>query len=170
MTKVVRVDKDDKKIALEDKKRAHEQGNLHRAFSVFIFNKQRELLIQKRSNHKKLWPGFWSNTVCSHPLPGESILQAAKRRLKEEFGFRTKLKMHYKFEYYAEYKDIGIEHELCYVLSGKYDGTVNPDKREIADYKWIDTQQLKKQIKKSPSEYTPWFKKELKELEKRKII
>ncbi len=168
--KVVVVNKNDKEISFLGKIKAHKKGKLHRAFSIFVFNDQGELLIQKRSKHKLLWPEFWSNTVCSHPLPKEETIDAAQRRLKEEFGFSTELGLEYRFQYYAEYGDVGIEHELCHVLIGNYNGKVKPDKKEIADYKWININKLKQQIKRSPDKFTPWFKKEFKELVKRGII
>lgn len=77
------------------KKNILEYGMLHRAFSVFLFNKKGELLLQQRSNEKVTFPGYVTNSCCSHPLYNESemeeynhigIRRAAKRRLNCELG------------------------------------------------------------------------------------
>jgi len=161
--KIILVDENDKEIGFEEKIKCHlGEGILHRAFSIFIFNKNKKLLLQKRAEEKMLWPYFWSNTCCSHPRENEDILKAAEKRLNEELGFTTSLKLLGKFKYQANFKDIGSENELCYVFEGEYDGKINPDKKEIADYKWIDMEELKIDIEKNPENYTPWFKIEIK--------
>jgi isopentenyl-diphosphate delta-isomerase len=160
--KIILVDDNDKQIGVAEKIKCHlGQGILHRAFSIFIFNKNKELLLQKRAEGKMLWPLFWSNTCCSHPRENEDILNSAENRLKEEFGFACTLKLIGKFKYQVNFKDIGSENELCYVFEGEYDGEVFPDKKEILDYKWIDMEDLKRDIKKNPENYTPWFKIEI---------
>lgn len=165
MEKLIVVDKQDKILGYESWEKCHSlKGILHRAFSIFVFNKKGEILLQKRSKYKKLWPLYWSNTCCSHPRENEDIVKVGERRLKEEFGFTTKLGVLYKFCYRAVYKKIGSENELCYVLIGKYDGKVKPDKKEIADYKWVSLNYLKKDLSQNPDDYTPWFKKEMMEL------
>lgn len=160
---IILVDEQDNEVGLEEKIKCHlQQGILHRAFSVFIFNSKNELLLQKRSSKKMLWPLYWTNTCCSHQKHGEDFQTAGRRRLKEELGFDCLLKFLGKFQYQANYNNIGSENELCYVLSGKYNGQVKVDKNEIAEYKWIDFEELKKDVKKNPDKYTPWFKLELK--------
>ncbi len=164
---LILVNKNDKITGFEEKSRCHSlKGFLHRAFSIFIFNKRGELLFQQRSRYKPLWPLFWSNSCCSHPRKGEQILATAKRRLQEELGFTTNLKHIYKFYYRAEYKKIGSENEICYVLLGNYDGQVKSNPQEVNDYRWIKIAELKKDILNNPEKYTPWFKKEIKQLEK----
>jgi len=159
--KVVLVDKNDKPLGLRDKTECHlGKGILHRAFSVFVFNKT-QLLLQQRSSEKFLWPLYWSNTCCSHPLQKEDYLEAAKRRLKEEMGFVCQLKFLGKFCYQASYQHKGSENELCAVLQGEYQGEVNPDPKEVAAWKWVDFKELKKDVKLSPGKYTPWFKMEI---------
>ena len=178
MNKLIKVNKDDKVLGLIDKGRAHQgKGILHRAFSIFVVNDRGDILLQKRSKYKKLWPLFWSNTCCSHPNAKnaketdaknakKNLTKHAEKRLKEEMGFTTKLKISYKFCYKASYKDKGSENELCYVLLGKYNGRkIKPDKKEVNDYKWVDLEWLKKDFKQNPSIYTPWFKKIIKRLD-----
>ena len=74
------VDEQDREIGVESKQACHAGGGLlHRAFSIFLFNSQDELLLQKRSAQKPLWPSYWSNTCCSHPRAGETMEQAIAR-------------------------------------------------------------------------------------------
>jgi isopentenyl-diphosphate delta-isomerase len=161
-SKIILVDDNDQRIAAEEKVKCHlGQGILHRAFSIFILNNNKKLLLQKRAEGKMLWAGFWSNTCCSHPEENENILKSAKKRLKEEFGFECPLKLIGKFKYQANFKDVGSENEFCYVFSGEYNGKVFPNKKEISEYKWIDMEELKNKIKNSPENYTPWLKIEI---------
>lgn len=162
MEKVILVDENDNQIGLEDKVKAHlGQGILHRAFSVFVFNKKGQLLLQQRASEKMLWPLCWTNTCCSHPREGEKYEEAGQRRLKEEMGFTCSLKRIGEITYHANYKDIGSENEYCPVLVGEYDGEVNFDKKEANNIKWIDLKELKEDMEKNPDNYTPWFKIEL---------
>ena len=162
MDKVVLVDKNDRALGLQDKLVCHSgKGILHRAFSVFVFNKKGEVLLQQRSKKKFLWPLYWSNTCCSHPWAGESYEQASQRRLQTEIGFTCPLKNIGIFQYQARYKDKGSENELCTVLVGEYDGKISLNLEEAAAYKWIDFQELKEDIMASPDKYTPWLKMEI---------
>lgn len=159
MIKLILVDKKNRKIRVGDKKRAHlGKGILHRAFTVFVFNPENQLLIQKRSKDKFLWPLAWEASCSSHPLPGEDYLAAGKKRLKKELGFSCKLKLLGQFQYQANYQNIGSENEICALLIGKYNGKIKPNKKELAEYKWIDLKELKKDLAKKPEEYAPWLK------------
>ena len=158
---VVLVDQNDKKIGIEEKLKAHQEGELHRVFSIFIFNPQKQLLLQRRSLSKYHSAGLWTNTCCSHPRESEGYEEAGQRRLEEELGFTCILKYIGKFQYQANYKDIGAENELCSVLVGEYDGEVNVDPKEANSFKWVDFKELKKDVLGNPDKYTPWFKIEL---------
>ncbi|PIN86322.1 isopentenyl-diphosphate delta-isomerase [Candidatus Woesearchaeota archaeon CG10_big_fil_rev_8_21_14_0_10_44_13] len=162
--KIVVVDEKDNFLREEEKSRCHEgEGMLHRAFSAFIFNDKNELLIQKRSRFKVLWPMHWSNSCCSHPIKGETYEGAAERRIREELGISCKMRLLFKFQYSAKYGDIGSENELCAVLAGRCGSKIKigPDPKEIAEFKFVDVKELKKDIEKNPDVYTPWFKMEL---------
>lgn len=168
---LILVDKKDNIIGYLNKAACHKgKGKPHQAFSVFIFNSKSELLIQQRSKYKKLWPLVWSNTCCSHPRKGETRIKAAPYRIKEELGFSCLLKYILTFYYQAPYKNIGSENEVCAVFIGKCNKPIKANKKEVADYKFIAINDLKKDISKNPKKYTPWFKKELKLLEKGKWI
>lgn len=168
---VVMVDKRGVKVGLVDKVYAHqESGILHRAFSVFVFNSDKKLLIQKRSNKKMLWPRYWSNTCCSHPRDGEDFVGAGKRRLFEELGFDCDLRHLYDFGYKASYRKdngvlVGTERELCSVLIGRSDEKPNMDlenvRDEICDFGYIGLDELRGHMFKNSENYTPWFKMEV---------
>ena len=138
--------------------KAHEDGRLHRAFSIFIFNSSGELLIQQRSKEKYHCGGMWANTVCSHPKPNESYSVATHRRLKEEMGFDCDLKKLFCFEYRAEFSNGLIENEYDCVFVGEYNGEPHPNKDEIMNYKWISLEDLKLDIKNNPKKYSIWLR------------
>lgn len=157
MQKVILVGKNDKEIGTCEKLKAHKEGKLHRAFSIFIFNSKGELLLQRRAKTKYHSGGLWSNTCCSHPRPGETLENAAHRRLKEEMGFDCELKEVFSFIYKVKLDNL-FEHEYDHVFTGKFDGepTLNPE--EADDWKWINMGELKEDMQKNPNNYTFWFK------------
>jgi len=159
---LILVDEEDNIVGYEKKEKCHQgEGLLHRAFSILIFNDDKQLLIQKRGSEKVLWPLYWSNSVCSHPRVGESYEEAAVRRLEEELGFETRLQLLYKFQYQEGYKDIGSENEMCSVYIGKANGIVKPNRSEIAEWTYVDLKNLEADMLTRPHLYTPWFKMEL---------
>ena len=155
---VVLVDENDTQIGLMPKMEAHEKAVLHRAFSVFIFNKKGELMLQQRAAHKYHSPLLWTNTCCSHQRDGESNIEAGKRRLQEEMGFSTELKEVFSFTYKAPFDNGLTEHEFDHVLIGFYNDQpkINPD--EVEAYKWMMLEDVKNDIKEHPENYTAWFK------------
>lgn len=171
MVELVIVNKSDEKIGLEDKLKCHfGKGILHRAFSIFIFNNKKQLLIQKRSKLKLLWPLYWSNSCCSHPYKDKNLIISAEKRLKRELGFSCKLKFLDKFYYHSFYKNIGSENEITSILVGKYSKEIKPNPEEVSDWKWINLDKLKKDIAKNPQKYTPWFEIALKKFIKKDTI
>ena len=156
--KVVLVDKDDFQLGLMPKLEAHRKGVLHRAFSVFIFNSSKLLLMQKRSSLKYHSPGLWTNTCCSHQRDGERTIDAAKRRLNEEMGLNVDLKETFSFIYKANLKNGLIEHEFDHVLLGFTDVNPKINTKEVEDWKWVDLSFLELDLDKNPGIYTEWFK------------
>ena len=155
---VIIVNSSDQKIGLMPKLEAHIRGILHRAFSVLIFNKNGELLIQQRALNKYHTPGLWSNTCCSHQIDGETNIEAGKRRLFEEMGFEVELFNFDSFIYNAYFENGLIEHEFDHILVGIFDGNPLINKNEVNDYKWITFDKLQKEIYSSPQNYTVWFR------------
>lgn len=164
MEQVILVDKNDNQLGLMGKRVAHKgQGVLHRAVSVLLYRKKNgktEVLLQQRAKEKPLWPLFWSNTVCTHPLDGELPLDCAVRRLKEEMGITVGSKILTfiaKISYQAAYNSELGEHELDHIFIGSWDGTIECNKKEVADYRWRNWEELKVDMQKKSSLYTPWF-------------
>ena len=155
---VILVDEQDNQLGLMPKMEAHEKAVLHRAFSVFIFNDEGELMLQQRAAHKYHSPLLWTNTCCSHQRDGESNIEAGKRRLIEEMGFKTNLKEIFSFVYKAPFDNGLTEHELDHVMIGNFNGVpkINPD--EVASFKWMTLEAVKKDIELQPNIYTAWFK------------
>lgn len=155
---VVLVDENDNELGLMPKMEAHEKAVLHRAFSVFIFNKNGDLMLQQRAAHKYHSPLLWTNTCCSHQRDGESNLEAGKRRLFEEMGFTSQLKEVFSFVYKAPFDNGLTEHELDHVMIGYFDDEPNINKAEVEAYKWMSLENVKSDIEENPSIYTEWFK------------
>ncbi|GAL87272.1 isopentenyl-diphosphate delta-isomerase [Sporocytophaga myxococcoides] len=141
-----------------DKLEAHQKGLLHRAISVFLFNSEGKLLLQQRAKNKYHSGGLWTNTACSHPYPGESTLQAAIRRLKEEMGLETNLTKAFQFTYRAEFTNGLIEHELDHVYVGSSDIDPDPDREEVMDFTYLSLEEIENKLNSTPELFTEWFK------------
>ena len=155
---VILVDKNDTQIGLMSKLDAHKKGILHRAFSVFVLNNNNEIMLQKRAYNKYHSGGLWTNTCCSHQREGENTIEAGKRRLLEEMGFETELKIITSFIYKVEFENGLTEHELDYLVIGKYLKSPVINKQEVADWKWMKVELIADDIKLNPNNYTSWFK------------
>ena len=158
MENVILVDVNDNPIGVAEKLEAHQKGNLHRAFSIFIFNNQNQLLIHQRNPKKYHSGGLWTNTCCGHPRPEETTIEAAKRRLNEEMGFVCDIQKEFDFAYKVVFENGLIENEFDHVFTGVYNGIPNPNPIEVSDYKWINWSDLLKDVQKNSSKYTFWFK------------
>lgn len=166
---IILVDKNNKKIGVEGKLKAHKEGKLHRAFSIFVFNSKGELLIQQRAKRKYHSGGIWSNTVCGHPKPNESYNKAIHRRLKEEMGFDCKLKKLFYFIYNTGFQNGLIENEYDCVFIGKFNGIPILNPKEVMNYKWNSIGKLKQDILRYPNKYTIWLKIALKRIKSSQI-
>jgi isopentenyl-diphosphate delta-isomerase len=159
---VILVDEQDHPLGTAEKLAAHREKLCHRAFSVFIFNPEKKLLLQQRAGHKYHSPLLWTNTCCSHPRPGEEVIAAGERRLREEMGIETSLKSRGFFHYIAHFDNGLTENEVDHVLVGHIDYekiNFNPD--EVENYRWISVDDLKKELKAAPEKFTPWLEKAL---------
>lgn len=156
--KVILVDAQDNELGTMNKLEAHQKGLLHRAFSVFVFNDQNELMIQQRAWHKYHSGGLWTNTCCSHPRPNEVLETGIHRRMREEMGFDCPINYAFKFLYKADLDHGLIEHELDHVFIGHYNGAPKLNPEEACDWKFMSIEAIEKQMRLSPEKYTEWFK------------
>jgi len=156
------VDSEDRVLGYGSKQRLHAgNGLLHRAFSVFLFDEQQRVLVHRRSAAKPLWPGFWTNSCCSHPRRGEKLESAVARRVREELGVDAReLESVYHFEYRAHYEEVGSEFELCHVFLARIPRGAVPGvhPEEIAEWCWLSPAEVDEWMRSSPDELTPWFR------------
>ena len=155
---VILVDTNDVPLGTMPKMEAHEKAILHRAFSVFILNKEGQLMLQQRALSKYHSPGLWTNTCCSHQRLGETNIEAGTRRLQEEMGFKTPLKELFSFVYKATFDNGLTEHEFDHVILGYYDSEPIINHEEVTNWKWMYLEEIIKEIKTTPDNYTAWFK------------
>jgi isopentenyl-diphosphate delta-isomerase len=154
---VILVDEQGGEMGVMEKMAAHRAAVLHRAFSVFIFNSAGQLLLQRRADHKYHSGGLWTNTCCSHPRPGEGVVEAARRRLQEEMGLDCDLQEVFAFTYHARLDHDLYEHEYDHVLVGRCDADPTPNPEEVSEWKWVDPDKLEQDRAINPQNYTAWF-------------
>lgn len=157
IVEVILVNEQDEPVGLMEKMEAHRKGVLHRAFSVFIFNRKGEMLLQQRALKKYHSGGLWTNACCSHPLPGETNEQAASRRLQEEMGFSTSLHKIFDFKYQSPFENGLTEHEFDHVFAGIHEGLIAPDPEEVKDFCYMTLDAIASSLESHPDKYTTWF-------------
>lgn len=159
MELVILVDETDEPLGTEEKLAAHQPpGQLHRALSVFLFDPSGRLLLQQRAPAKHHFRERWSNTCCTHPRPGENVLEAGRRRLHEEMGVSVDLASAGTFTYKAVDVESGlVEHEVDHVLVGRFEGEPDPEAAEVQSWEWIDLAALRRSLINHPERYTPWL-------------
>ncbi|MDO8610823.1 MAG: isopentenyl-diphosphate Delta-isomerase [bacterium] len=160
MENVILVDENDNQIGIAEKMETHlGDGKRHRAFSILIFNNNGQLMLQKRALGKYHSGGKWTNTCCGHPRPGENIIDAGKRRLKEEMGFDCSLDDIYQFKYQIKLENGLSENEFDHVLVGKYNQKPMINLIEAMDWQWIEIDKLNMELIKNPDKFSYWFTK-----------
>ncbi len=166
--KVILVDASDAPIGEEEKLAAHRSGKLHRAFSILVLDDRGRLLLQQRAAHKYHSRLLWSNTCCGHPRPGEPVLAAAHRRLKEEMGFDCPLERVGAFTYRAELEGGLTENEVDHVFVGRTAAEVAPapDPNEVASWRWSSIERVVEDLQRDPTRYTAWFAAALREMQR----
>ena len=155
---LILVNEQDEQTGTGEKMMIHREGLLHRAFSIFIFNENGQMLMQRRSLSKYHSGGLWTNACCSHPGPGEDLERSAHKRLQEEMGFSTPLTKVFDFIYRAGFGNGMTEHEFDHVFVGEYDGPVLYNKDEVMDYCYQSMEEIRQSISFRPDAYTEWFK------------
>ncbi len=145
---VIKVDADDNPEGLTNRLEAHTgDGVRHRAFTALVFDGDGHILLAQRAPEKRLWDSHWDGTVASHPVEGQTNLEATRERLTEELGVTpdqyTDLRVTDKFEYKRYYVNEGIEWEVCSVLQCSLtETTLDPDETEVAGLMWVPYRRL----------------------------
>lgn len=153
------VDENGRRTNTKEKLAVHRDGDLHEAFSIFIFNLKGKMLIQKRAENKYHSGGLWTNACCSHPKHGENLESACRRRLKQEIGLSAKLKEAFTFQYQVKFDNGLTENEFDHVFVGFCDRDPKLNPEEASDFLWISRKELEEWVRRSPEEFTFWFKK-----------
>jgi isopentenyl-diphosphate Delta-isomerase len=153
---VVLVDVGDRPVGAAPKLAVHQTGELHRAFSVFLFDDEFRLLLQQRARSKYHSGGLWTNTCCGHPRPNEAVAAAAARRLREEMGIGGALHHAGTFRYRAVVGDL-IEHEVDHVFAGRFTGAPSPDPDEVGAWRWVARPALEAELVAHPQRFSSWF-------------
>jgi len=152
------VDKNDNEIGRETRVKCHlGKGKMHRAISVFIFNNENLMLIQRRSQKKLLWPGYWDCTVVTHVYPNETYEDAAKRGLRQELDISASVEKILAFTYFAPFGK-HAENEYCALLVGRHNGAVTPNPNEVSSFNYVSLEELRTEMIRKGEAYTPWFK------------
>ncbi|MBM3417222.1 MAG: isopentenyl-diphosphate Delta-isomerase [Bacteroidetes bacterium] len=157
ITEVILVDEKDQPCGRMEKMEAHRAGALHRAFSIFIFNRKGEMLLQQRAKETYHSGGLWTNACCSHPIPGEKTKEAAQRRLMEELGFCTEIQKVFDFLYKADFENGLTEHEFDHVFAGEYEGEINFNRDEVSEVCYQSIPEIRDLLGKQPQKFTAWF-------------
>ncbi len=155
---VILVDEDNNEVGAMEKMEAHRKGLLHRAFSIFIFNEDGELLLQKRAAGKYHSAGLWTNSCCGHPRPGECTSEAAGRRMDEELNLTTALSEQFSFTYQFAFNKNLAEHEIDHVYFGRYEGAIEPNPAEISAIRWLSIDKVHQLLKSEPQNFTYWLR------------
>lgn len=166
---LILVDLDGREIGFATKADAHDgEGILHRAFSVFLTDADGRILLQQRAAGKRLWAGYWANSVCSHPRRGETMEVATQRRMAEELSVTTPLEYCFTFDYHARFGDLGSERELCAVYLGSVDASaITFNRTEIEAVRWVSAAELDRELADKPETFTPWLHLEWERLRER---
>ncbi|MBS4059116.1 MAG: isopentenyl-diphosphate Delta-isomerase [Bacteroidetes bacterium] len=162
---VILVDNSDNDLGVMEKMEAHEKAVLHRAFSIFIFNSKNQMLLQQRALSKYHSPGLWTNTCCSHPRQEETLEQATSRRLMEEMGMKCNITKAFDFVYKADVGQGLTEHEFDHVFVGYSDELPEINRDEVESWKYMLLEDVKKDMRKHPEQYTVWFRIAFEQLE-----
>jgi isopentenyl-diphosphate delta-isomerase len=138
-------------------------GQLHRAFSVVLFDPSGRTLLQQRAAVKTRFPLGWANTCCGHPAPGQSVVEAATKRLAEELGVTGVSLVDVGVHTYwaADAATSRVEHEYDHVVVGLVDEELrlSPDPDEVTATEWVPAEDLAGRLAQpgDVAPYTPWL-------------
>ncbi len=160
---VILVDERDREIGVFPKSLVHHKDTpLHRGFSIYIFSKRGNIFVQQRNKTKRTWGGFWSNSCCGHPAPGESYEIAIARRTKQELGREVRhIQKITDYRYRVEHNGV-VENEICPVFAGFFESEiVRPNPDEIENFQWMQWSEYLTDMQKYSDTYSPWSKEQV---------
>jgi isopentenyl-diphosphate Delta-isomerase len=155
---LILVDEQNRKTGEGEKLAVHRQGQLHRAFSIFLFSDDGRILLQRRYAGKYHSGGLWANTCCGHPRVGEKTLSAARRRLGEELGASADLVFGFRARYETPLDHGLTENELVYVYAGRFDGGLDLNPEEVSETELMTLDQLVQDAAVKPARYAYWLR------------
>ena len=157
---VVLLDDDGNPIGTADKATVHHSKTpLHLAFSAHIFNAEGKVLVTRRALGKKTWPGVWTNSVCGHPGPGESMEEAIARRAAFEVGVElSDITIALPdFRYRAIDASGVVENEVCPVYTARAIGEPRPRDAEVSEWAWLEPKDFATAVRNAPVAFSPWL-------------
>ena len=160
MDEVVLLDESGNAVGTAEKHGVHhEHTELHLAFSSYVFDADRRVLLTRRAEHKLTWPGAWTNTCCGHPQPGERIEDSVRRRLSDELGLRQVGELDLvlpRFRYRAVMPDGTVENEMCPVFRALVHAEPSPNADEVAEAAWLPWQEFADTVLSGERTVSPW--------------
>ncbi|MBO7134288.1 MAG: isopentenyl-diphosphate Delta-isomerase [Bacteroidales bacterium] len=165
MENIATVSQSDRITGYAPKLLVHQQGLLHRAFSIVVFNDKGEMLMQRRATTKYHSGGLWTNTCCSHLVEGKDMETYMHERLQHEMGFDCELKFAFTFHYTANFDNGLTENEIDHIYIGIWNGTPLPNPAEADDYRWESPDNIKSEMKLHPEMFTVWFREIMERME-----
>jgi isopentenyl-diphosphate delta-isomerase len=154
---IIVINESDRVIGYRSKREVHELGLLHRAFSVFIINEARRVLLQRRARRKYHSGGKWANSCCGHPFPREKIDVAARRRVREELGIDIPLRRAFTSRYRAVLDNGLVENELVVVYFGFQTGELQPNSDEVEETRYVHFEELVELVRRGSDQYAVWL-------------
>ena len=146
-------------LGMKRRREVHELGIWHRSVSIFLFDSEGNLYLQRRSSTKDVAPGIWDVSVAEHLIPGESFLDAATRGLAEELGLSAVGLTPYRGEFRERFVSGSIrDFEIQRCFHGRHDGPLQPNLSEIAEVRLLSRSGLQDEFARRPDRFTQWFK------------
>jgi len=165
---IVLVDERGEPTGIADKVSAHHANTpLHLGFSCYVFDEDGRFLATRRSKEKRVWPGVWTNSVCGHPAPGESLMTAVERRLAQELRMTAEdIEVVLAHHIYRAPPFRGIvEHEFCPVFAALATSRPRPNPDEVVEHRWMEWDEFVRAAEADTNNrFSWWCKNQLREI------
>lgn len=145
----------DEPIAQATRAEVHEERLLHRAVHVLLVDPEDRVLLQRRSKHKRTFPGLWTSSASGHVPSGQALIQAARRETAEELGIEPP-SLRPVGTLRVEAPDVG-EREIVHVFVGAFEGSPDPDPDEVLETRWVEPDRIRRWIEEDPGRLADTF-------------